>query len=264
LRHRSPVWSTRVAMAQPSQLEVRMKALLNSKLNHRPLAASRVLFAAVISVALLVPAAVVHATARNETADISGTVRSPGGALVVGANVTLVNLKTLKKLTTSTGEDGSFEFRSVPAGRYMAEIDKPGLTSTNIREFELKPSRNVLVVAYIGHSSEKERRRPPHGREHMPKRIRIGGEVEASKLIYHVSPEYPPLAKAAKIQGMVKLEAVIDEDGKVEDLKVQSGHPLLVKAALDAVRQWRYKLTYLNGIPAEVETTINVNFILAH
>jgi beta-lactamase regulating signal transducer with metallopeptidase domain len=84
LRRLRATWSTSVAMAQPSQLEVRMKALLNSKLNHRPLAASRVLFAAVLTVALLVPAATIRATAKNATGNISGTLRDPSGAVAPG------------------------------------------------------------------------------------------------------------------------------------------------------------------------------------
>jgi protein TonB len=71
---------------------------------------------------------------------------------------------------------------------------------------------------------------------------------------------YPPLAKQARIQGVVLLEAVISKDGAIDNLRVISGHPLLTQAAIDAVKQWRYKPTLLNGEPVEVVTTITVNF----
>ncbi len=104
---------------------------------------------------------------------------------------------------------------------------------------------------------------PPPPKAQTPQRIRVGGQVEAAKLIYKPTPEYPPLAKMARIQGTVRLEAVIAKDGTIQDLKVLSGHPLLVKAALDAVKQWRYQPTLLNGEPVEVVTEIDVNFTLA-
>jgi protein TonB len=104
---------------------------------------------------------------------------------------------------------------------------------------------------------------PPPPKPKTPKRIRVGGQVEAAKLIFKPTPEYPPLAKMARIQGTVRLEAIIANDGTIQDLKVLSGHPLLVKAALDAVKQWRYQPTLLNGEPVEVVTEIDVNFTLA-
>jgi protein TonB len=82
-------------------------------------------------------------------------------------------------------------------------------------------------------------------------------------LIRRVQPEYPALAKQARIQGTVVLRAVIDREGKIQDLQVVIGHPLLVQAALNAVRQWRYKPYYLNDQPVEVETQVTVKFSLS-
>jgi protein TonB len=75
-------------------------------------------------------------------------------------------------------------------------------------------------------------------------------------------PVYPPIAKTAHISGTVMLHAVIAKDGSVEDLQYVSGPPLLMKAAMDAVKQWRYQPTQLNGEPVEVDTTISVVFTL--
>ena len=104
---------------------------------------------------------------------------------------------------------------------------------------------------------------PPPPKPQAPKRIRVGGQVESARLIFQPKPEYPPLAKMARIQGTVRLDAVISKDGTIQDLKVISGHPLLVKAALDAVQRWRYQPTLLNGEAVEVATEIDVNFTLA-
>lgn len=81
-------------------------------------------------------------------------------------------------------------------------------------------------------------------------------------LIHRVQPEYPQLARQARIQGTVVLRAIISREGRIENLQVLSGHPLLVPAALDAVRQWRYRPYSLNDEPVEVETQITVNFTL--
>ena len=103
---------------------------------------------------------------------------------------------------------------------------------------------------------------PPPQRTVRVVRIRQGGQIEAARLIFGPKPEYPPLAKMARIQGAVHLEAVISTDGTIQHLTLTSGHPLLVKAAMDAVSRWRYQPTLLNGEPVEVVTDVVVNFIL--
>ncbi len=104
---------------------------------------------------------------------------------------------------------------------------------------------------------------PPPPKQEAPKRIRVGGQVQQAKLLSQPKPVYPALAKQARIQGVVRLEAVISKQGTIDQLRVVSGHPLLVQAATDAVRQWRYQPTYLNTEPVEVSTTIDVNFTLS-
>jgi TonB family protein len=81
-------------------------------------------------------------------------------------------------------------------------------------------------------------------------------------VIAKVPPEYPPDAKAQKIQGVVVLRVVIDREGNVSQIQLISGHPLLAPAALDAVKQWKYRSYLLNGSPVDVETQIQVNFTL--
>jgi len=95
-----------------------------------------------------------------------------------------------------------------------------------------------------------------------PTRIKLGGLVEQSKLISGPRPVYPPLAREARIEGTVRLEAVISRDGTILNLRAVSGHPLLIPAALAAVRQWVFRPTSLNGDPVEVATEIEVHFTL--
>ncbi|HUJ20652.1 MAG TPA: TonB family protein [Bryobacteraceae bacterium] len=96
-----------------------------------------------------------------------------------------------------------------------------------------------------------------------PQRIRVGGQVQQANLIRQPKPIYPPLAKQARIQGVVRFNAIIGRDGTIQNLTLISGHPLLVPAAQEAVKQWLYKPTLLNGEPVEVATVIDVNFTLS-
>jgi periplasmic protein TonB len=100
---------------------------------------------------------------------------------------------------------------------------------------------------------------PPVPVAHPP---RVSIMMEGN-LVHKVQPAYPPVARAARVQGPVVLRAIISKAGTIENLQVLSGHPLLVKAAIDAVRQWRYRPYNLNGEPVEVETRVTVNFILS-
>jgi protein TonB len=94
------------------------------------------------------------------------------------------------------------------------------------------------------------------------KQIVVGGDVEAAMLLQRIPPVYPKLALEAHIRGSVILKAVIGTDGRIKDLTAMSGHPMLVEAAIKAVRGWVYKPTILDGAPAEVKTTIEVRFNL--
>src|ERR1700722_7094605 len=96
-----------------------------------------------------------------------------------------------------------------------------------------------------------------------PQRVRVSAGVTSGLLIRKVQPNYPPLARQARISGTVVLRAVISKDGSIENLQLISGHPMLVQSALDAVKQWRYKPYLLNGEPVEVDTEIQVNFTLS-
>jgi periplasmic protein TonB len=95
----------------------------------------------------------------------------------------------------------------------------------------------------------------------VTKPVRLS-HMEPGSLVHNVLPIYPPPARQARIEGPVMLHAVISREGTIESLQVVSGHPFLARAALDAVRQWRYRPYVLNGQPVEVDTQITVNFTL--
>lgn len=114
---------------------------------------------------------------------------------------------------------------------------------------------NAIIASTVGITPSLPPTRP------VTRATRTSQIMEAL-LIRRVQPEYPAPARQARIQGKVILQAVIAKDGTIENLTVLSGHPMLVKAAIDAVRQWRYRPLFLNGEPVEVDTQITVNFVL--
>ena len=116
-------------------------------------------------------------------------------------------------------------------------------------------ARDGAGLAWVGAG------RPEGGNVFVP-RGAVGGQVQHARLIKQTKPIYPPLARQAHIQGIVRLEAIIAKDGTIQRLRAATGHPMLVQAALDAVRRWRYQPTYLNGQPVEVATTLDVHFTL--
>ena len=271
LRRSGDAWLTSVATTQISQLEVRMKALLDSQLGHRPLSGRRALLATAFAVALVLPVAAIHATAKKATGNISGAVQDPSGTVIPGANVTALNLETHDRISAYTGDDGSFEFPAIPAGRYQLEATKPGFAYKKGAELELNPSSELHedIVMDVGATSEQIVVRGHASNEApsvplpAPRRIRVGGDVQFARLINHVEPVYPASAEKQGIEGTVILRAVIGTRGQMLSLSPYNDvDPDLIKAAMDAVRQWRYQPTLLNGVPVEVVTTITVVFRL--
>jgi len=95
-----------------------------------------------------------------------------------------------------------------------------------------------------------------------PAPVRVGGNIQAPKKVKDVNPVYPPIAQSARVQGVVILEATIGPNGNVQDVRVLRSIPLLDAAAIEAVKQWAYTPTLLNGVPVPVIMTVTVNFTL--
>ena len=86
--------------------------------------------------------------------------------------------------------------------------------------------------------------------------------MKISNLIHTVEPEYPPVARQARIQGTVRIDIVVGKDGSVEQMSIVNGHPVLIPAAMEAVKHYKYRPTNLNGQPTPVQTTVDVTFTL--
>lgn len=255
-----------------------MKALFNGKLDHQPLAIRRALVAAAFAVALLVPSAAIHATAKkvadssNRTVSMSGTVRDPSGAAIPGAQVAVLNLETHHTVTVLTRNDGTWELPRLLAGQYRVKITKPGFNPSelqgDLRSYPtahwddiMQVGRLTQIVMVTGHKAAESGLATP--KQSTPARIRVGGDVEAAKIVFQPQPVYPASAEKQGIQGTAVMQAVIGKDGNLLSLTPLSGPDhALIQAAINAVRQWRYKPTLLNGVPVEVATTIEVEFQL--
>jgi len=134
---------------------------------------------------------------------------------------------------------------------------------TNLRRYEPDATLFEVPVDYrLVNENGPDNVIPTDGGFVPGQRLRVGGNLLATKLVNRVQPVYPALARQTRIQGVVRLHMILQKDGTVQQLEVLSGHPLLVQAAMDAVRQWRYQPTLLNGEPVEVDTTVDVVFAL--
>ena len=178
-------------------------------------------------------------------------------------------------MTTSNAE-GNFVFKALPAGEYEMKLLKPGFAMYRAPQIVLEPERHraMTVKLEIGSLTENvdvqaegATKAPPSteaASKPKPTRIRIGGNVEAAKVLTKVQPVYPENAKAAGVQGTVVLHVIVSKDGRPLLLQVLNSQidPELARAAVEAVNQWRYQPTLLNGEPVEIDTTITVNFKL--
>lgn len=133
-----------------------------------------------------------------------------------------------------------------------------------IRMFMLTVSLSFCLLL-SAHPQDPAKEPQPAGQETrkpLVSRIRVGGDVAKSQLKHKVQPVYPSEARDKRIQGIVHLHAIISTSGKVQQVEVMSGDPILAKAAVEAVRKWEYKPTLLKGEPLEVDTTVDVTFSL--
>ncbi|MGD0667367.1 MAG: M56 family metallopeptidase [Bryobacteraceae bacterium] len=195
---------------------------------------------------------------------VGGGVKFKGGSVGVGGGVFVPPNSVLKSITVSGLSDQAkadlLARLPVHEGDALTPdtMEKVGQVVKGFDE-HLHVGVGVLNGNAQMHISPYENTSFANGETAIP----IQADAQAINLISKVDPVYPPLAKQAKIQGTVELSAVIGKDGRVQNLKVVSGHPLLVQAALDAVKNWVYRPTLVNGEPVEVKTSIQINFTLA-
>jgi TonB family protein len=256
-----------LSMAQKFDLEGRIRSLLDPLKNRKAASAKLCAAMLVAAVALIVPLAITHAQAPTA---LNGTVYDPSGAVVPHANL---------KLTSGSAEEatvadaaGQFRFPMIPAGQYQLRVQVPGF-----KEYPLtisiasgNPAR-VDVHLAVGEANEsvsitaKRLAQPaPPQSSGAPQRIRVGGNVQAFRLLTRVTPLYPPDAQAEGVEGTVVLKAIISKEGRPISIKVVSDSvdKRLANAAITAVQSWFYEPARLNGEPIEVLTTIELSFKL--
>ena len=219
--------------------------------------------------AAVLPLAPLHLAAYPEGGKLIGSVRDASGAMIPGVTVGAENLDGNNQEAALTDDVGRFQFTGLPPGRYRITLQSPGFKVFHSGPILVEGGEAQLdAVLDVGGVFEQVQvvgqRTHPAEQSAAPARIRIGGNVQATKLLTKVDPVYPARALDAGVEGTVLLQAVIGLDGVPLSLNAlsKSSDPDLVTAALDAVRQWRYQPVLLNGVPVEVVTTIAVTFRL--
>jgi TonB family protein len=278
--------SAAISMLRSSNLEGRVRAVLSlSSTGRKPLRACAV--ALVLgSVAIAASAvslssqesshegastmkrtimAALLASAGLSAATISGDVSDSGGNSLSGVKVILSNPDKGTEHEAVTGTDGKFSFADGDAGQYILRLEKPGFTSI-FRVFDLKAEFSIdREFTMSNEGGRPVADKVVSGAEDQAKPVRVGGGVEESNLTTKVQPIYPAAAKAAHVQGTVEIEATISKQGLPTELRVLSSpSDDLSESAVEAVRQWRYRPTLLNGDPIEVVTDVIVNYTLTH
>lgn len=242
--------------------------MLNVHLDRRGLTPRALIGTALVVAAVTVPAAALRLT-QTSPLPFKGTVYDPSGAVLPEVAVTLEDAQQNKQEAT-TDANGRFEFPSVGPGTYTLEASLAGFRKLrNPVQLNSAPDWERAVTLQVGDVREQitvSARRPsnkPAAAAAAP--VRIGGNIKAPMKLHDVHPVYPPAMRDAGLEGVVPIEAVIGRDGTVTSLRVVSAqvHPDFANAALDAVRQWRFSPTLLNGEPVDVVMTVSVAFKLS-
>jgi TonB family protein len=270
-RGRQPVTST-LSMANPSTLERRISAMLNPALDRtRP---SRRLVAACAGLLVTVTFAIAAVGAQQQAAPstLSGILYDQTGAVLPGVAVTLEDANKAKS-TAQSNATGRVDFPNVAAGRYVLSAGLPGFKAFR-QELELRDSRDWdrVITLQLGELSESISVRStrttaaPAAQPQMPAPVRVGGNIRVPKKLVDVKPMYPESMRAAGREATVKIDAVIDKTGSVSFARVLNAdiHPDFAVAAVDAVRQWKFSPTMLNGVPVDVAMVVSVAFSLGN
>ena len=242
--------------------------MLNPQLDRHAPSRRAVITLVCLLLSLSLPLAVVRATQAGP-APFSGTIYDATGGVMPGVTVTLVGANEVTTKATSNAS-GRFQFPPVGAGTYILEATVPGFRPLR-HEFELRDARDWdrAVTLQVGELKEtvtvRESRMSAQSQPQAASApLRVGGNVRAPRKEVHVSPAYPASMRTAGLTGIVPIEAVIGRDGSVSSVRVLSAqvHPDFAIAAVDAVRQWRFTPTLLNGAAVEVVIKVSVTFDL--
>ncbi len=274
---------TGLAMAGRSGFERRIDAMLNARLDRRPLTRSTRLTIAIALCAITLPVAGLGAgvaAARQAGANqFSGWIVGPSDVGVADAAIPVTNAQTHAASGATSDARGHFAFQGLVAGDYLVEVRAMGFAMQRMENLRIVPREQIqrnfrlqiglvreeIVVASgdIPGPGPGMDNRPMEPVETNPSRARAQS-LQAPLKLKDVHPVYPERLKNAGVQGSVTLEGQIATNGTVANLEViPPANPDLAQAALEAVRQWRYAPTKLHGVPANTNITITVDFVSA-
>jgi TonB family protein len=270
-------WSSAMLMARPSTFERRISAMLNPDLDRQRLTRRTLIATAAGLLAITLPVAAYHAEQTTPLA-LRGTVYDSTGAVLPQVSVTLIDARLedaqqQTKPVATTNAAGRFEFAPVSPGRYILEASAPAFRSLRQEITLSRPSdwdrAITLGVGAVQETITVSAPRPTGTKapsQAAPKQIRVGGNIRPPTKVLDVRPIYPESMRAAGREGTVSIETTIARDGTVGALRVLSAdvHPDFALAAADAVRQWRFNPTLLNGEPVEVVMMVSVTFSLSN
>jgi TonB family protein len=211
---------------------------------------------------------------------ITGTVSDASGTAVGRATVVLSTAEGRTEAITTGSAAGAYMFTGLQAGSYTLQVFAVGFGPSRMTTVQLEGGNDLKqnLTMDIGFARDSAAAPPPiteppsaaamlspevnlsRSTPADPTRLRLSENLSSRNLIVHPEPVYPELARQARIQGIVILEVVIGTDGVPKNVSLVSGHPLLQKAAVDAVKEWRYRPQLVAGAPAEVVTTVMVPF----
>jgi len=258
-----------MAMAKPNELEGRLVAVLD---NGRRRGGSGVLVAAMSLVLGLMAVTPLAAWQDASGAQMKGAVRDMVG-VIPGAKVVLRLNGDGAAYEFESGPDGLYAVKGLPEGSYSVEVLKPGYAANSLgklsitskirlADFFLEIGRIRETVTVDG--GKRDSAAATSASDSGPKRIRVSGNIQAAKLLSKVNPVYPKEAKAAGVQGTVRMQMVVSKEGNVMGLTLlTSPSAELARSAMEAVTQWKYSPTLLNGDPIEIQTIVDVNYTLA-
>ncbi len=264
-------WSDAPAMADTSSLEARVRAVLDRTVDRRPVGRATACLIGVGALLAVGIASTVSLRAQSGGGEITGVVQDPSGARVPNCRVTAKNVNGSNEETTQANAAGEYRFAGIPTGHYEIEASSRGfavakasadvVTGAVARvDVRLALGKTMEVVTVSGRRAAPivapQAARPAE-------RIRVGGNVTPTRLLRQTRPVYPPELQQAGVEGVVMIRAIISKTGAVlQPQVVNSVDPRLAKAALEAVAQWEYEPTLLNGMPVETLTSIDVRFQL--
>jgi TonB family protein len=267
--HRSACPAGAMPMARASSLERRIVAMLDPAIDRRPLTARAMFVCAVLALAALVPSVTLRLAAQAQPGSFAVQVFDPSGAVLPGVAIALTDARGETRSTATEGS-GRAVFTDVSTGEYTIGASLVGFRTLSASiSIDAARDRQRSITLQVGELTETvtvRERRPAPGNAPPPSAVveplRVGGNIRAPKKLKHTSPEYPASMRDAGLEGIVPIEALIGRDGTVTSVRILSAdvHPEFARSASDAVRQWVFSPTLLNGEAVEVRMAVTVRF----